>query len=204
MWEFETFNMVNIFFRLRNNCLSFFFPRPCIIPLDCLLNRHTSQNEALFQKLAFTSGFPKFLIFGLVAPMFCLNLILGSSNKRYNKMRKVAFCHSSILWLFKCMYVCVRVCECTHIYALYGYIYIYTHTQVWFSLFTCLFCGKKCSRELHNPISNCVGEVIFLIWVRTAKSSMRICDIDVFQMWEFLGLQLLAVVIWRLSVSSNC
>lgn len=63
------------------NCLSFFFPRPCIIPLDCLFNRQTSQNEALFQKLAFTSGFPKFLIFGLITPMFCLNLILGPSSK---------------------------------------------------------------------------------------------------------------------------
>lgn len=61
--------------------LSFFYPRPCIIPLDCLLNRQISQNEALFQKLAFTSGFPNFWMFGLVAPMFCLNLILESSSK---------------------------------------------------------------------------------------------------------------------------
>lgn len=137
--------------------LSFFFPRPCIIPLDCLLNRQISQNEALFQKLAFTSGFPNFWIFGLITSMFCLNLILESSSKHQNKMTQVAFCHSSILWLFKCMYVCVCVCMCVnvHIYMhficvyIYAYIYIYTHTQRYvFSLFICLFCGLKMKKSV--------------------------------------------------------
>lgn len=67
------------------------------------------------------------------------------------------------------------------------------------SLFSYIFLwaedGIKSSRELRNPIKSYSGEIIYLIWVSTAKSSMKICDIDVIQMWEFLGLQLLAVAI---------
>jgi len=67
------------------------------------------------------------------------------------------------------------------------------------SLFSYVFLwaedGIKSSRDLHNPINSYSGEVIYLLWVRTAKSSTRICDIDVIQMWEFLALWLLAVAI---------
>lgn len=67
------------------------------------------------------------------------------------------------------------VCECTHIYALYMCvhicvcIYIYTHTHAEVCVlslhmsFLWVEDKKKCGRELHNPISSFVGEVIYLI-----------------------------------------
>lgn len=93
---------------------------------------------------------------------------------------------------YDCLYI--SVCVNVHIYVLYIYVYI-SLCVLSFHVFLWAEDGIKSSRELHNPINSHSGEVIYLIWVRTAKSSMRICDIDVIQMWEFLGLQLLAVAI---------
>lgn len=57
------------------------------------------------------------------------------------------------------------MCVNVHIYGLYMYRYMYTHVFCLLIFFFFLWAedGKKGSRELHNPINSCVGEVIYLI-----------------------------------------